>query len=93
MRVPVGVLPLGVTFSIASATFPLSCFPTQDGGMENLNLKKTHLNTGDTLELEQVAGVQEAKINAVGVPSFIDDIISETVQRIFGLGPALALHL
>jgi hypothetical protein len=61
--------------------------------MAKWKISQTHLNTGESLELEKVVGVQEVKIDAVGVPSFFDDIISETVERILGLGPALALHL
>jgi len=55
--------------------------------------RRPYLNTVEVLELEQVAGVQEAKVNAVGVPSIVDDIISQTVKSILGLGPAIALHL
>jgi len=54
---------------------------------------KTHLNTVDILELEQAGRVQEAKVDAVGIPSFIDNIIGQAVKRILGFGPAVALHL
>jgi hypothetical protein len=92
VRTPVGVLPLGETLLIASATFPLSCSVCQFR-MTKWKTSKTHLNTGKRIELEQVVGVQEAKVNTVGVPSFFDDLSSETAEHILGLGPALAHHL
>lgn len=54
--------------------FPLVLFANSEW-RNGITFQKTYLNTIEILELESGGGVQEAKVDAVGVPSFVEDII------------------
>ena len=88
-------MPSGVIWAMASPTLPISLNKSQkqiemiyEGRGEEL-----YLNIRDLCEIKFGSAIEEAQVNAIGIPAVLDDVVGKTIEGVLGFSPPVSFHL